>query len=312
MEVDFEGLRAFVAAAEELHFGRAAARLFLTQQALSKRVRRLEESLSVLLFDRTTRRVELTPAGHRFLTPAREALAAVDTAVKAVRGTTEGLRIDVYDERFTPMAMLRALIDRDPLLRIQPSMRQGLAVALPAVVNREIDAAFGRVHDLGRPWPPELARRLVHLEPVHVFVSEDHSLASRATLRMADLRPAGIAMPDPGGSVEWHGYLTRMSREFDIPLRFVEPAIGYRHFGELIRREQHSVGLGEASLDLPPDSGLRQIPLTDPVPLFAWWIVWHHQNRNPQLRRLLRLLPATPLPPTSTNSWLPTPDRSPS
>ncbi|MEV4258685.1 LysR family transcriptional regulator, partial [Spirillospora sp. NPDC049652] len=57
MDVDVPGLRAFVAAAEEMHFGRAAQRLFLTQQALSQRVRRLEAVLGAPLFERTTRRV---------------------------------------------------------------------------------------------------------------------------------------------------------------------------------------------------------------------------------------------------------------
>ena len=65
MEADIEGLRAFVVTAEELHFGRAGQRLFISQQALSKRIRRLEQALAVPLFERTTRAVELTEAGRR-------------------------------------------------------------------------------------------------------------------------------------------------------------------------------------------------------------------------------------------------------
>jgi DNA-binding transcriptional LysR family regulator len=76
VELDLRLLRHFVAVAEELHFTRAAARLYLTQQALSRDIRRLEEQLGVSLFTRTTRRVALTPEGQRLLTRARAARAA--------------------------------------------------------------------------------------------------------------------------------------------------------------------------------------------------------------------------------------------
>ncbi|MFI9842333.1 LysR substrate-binding domain-containing protein [Nonomuraea sp. NPDC051941] len=113
--------------------------------------------------------------------------------------------MDVYDERFTPLRMVRQASERDSRVRIELSMRQGLSVALPALRRLELDAAFGRVHDTPAPWPAELAYRLVRLEPLHAFVPEDHRLAARDVLRPADLREAGIAMPDPAGAAEWRG-----------------------------------------------------------------------------------------------------------
>ncbi|NUR86887.1 MAG: LysR family transcriptional regulator, partial [Nonomuraea sp.] len=88
-------LRVFVAVAEELHFGRAAGRLYVAQQALSRDVRRLEDQLGVPLLARTTRRVELTPAGVRLLPMARRLLAAHDELVADVRGTVRPLLVDV-------------------------------------------------------------------------------------------------------------------------------------------------------------------------------------------------------------------------
>ncbi len=85
MDLDLAQVRAFLAAAEELHFGRAADRLFLTQQALSKRIARLENELGVQLFTRDARAVQFTEAGRRFLAPARQALADADRAVEAAR-----------------------------------------------------------------------------------------------------------------------------------------------------------------------------------------------------------------------------------
>ncbi|WP_171169395.1 LysR family transcriptional regulator [Streptomyces sp. I05A-00742] len=291
MEPDLPGMRAFVAVAEDLHFGRAAARLFLTQQALSKRVRRLEDALAVPLLERTTRSVELTPAGRRFLPLAQDALAAFDTAVQTVRGAVRPLRVEVFAERFTPLRVLREAVARTPGLRVDLSMRQGLAAALPALQGRELDAAFGRVHDLGRPWPADLLHRPVHCEPLHAYVLAGHRLADRTDLRPADLRDAGITMPDPGGAEEWRGYLIRFCEDFGIPLRFADPAVGARDYGELMRREEQAVTVGEAGMDLPHDGRVRRIPLVDPAPLHLWSVIWHRSDRNPQLAALLRALP---------------------
>ncbi|MGW0200795.1 LysR family transcriptional regulator [Nonomuraea sp. NPDC003201] len=314
MEADIEGLRAFVVTAEELHFGRAGARLFISQQALSKRIRRLEEALTVPLFERTTRAVELTEAGERLLPRARDAVSAFDRAiqaVQAVRLADDPLRVDVYDERFTPLRMVRQASERDARVRIELSMRQGLSVALPALRRQELDAAFGRVHDTPAPWPAELAYRLVRLEPLHAFVPEDHRLAARDVLRPADLREAGIAMPDPAGAAEWRGYLVRLADRFGVPLRFNAPAIGQRHLVEQFLAEKSAVGLGEMSID-PAGSGLRRIPIVEPTPLMPWSIVWHRRNPRPLLRALLRQLRPRPLPaPSDPGAWVPEIDLTP-
>ncbi|MEV1003938.1 LysR family transcriptional regulator [Nonomuraea sp. NPDC050202] len=298
-------MRAFVVTAEELHFGRAGARLFITQQALSKRIRRLEEALGIALFERTTRSIELTAAGRRFLPGAVAAVAAFDRAVEAVRADGDPIRVDVYDERFTPLRLVREASERDPRLRVELSMRQGLAVALPALRRQEIDAAFGRAHDLPGPWPEELAHRLVHLEPLAAFVPEDHVLAGKSELRPADLRAGGIAMPDPAGATEWRGYLERLAARLGVPLRFNAPAIGVRHLVEQFLREKSAVGLGEMSIDAA-GSGLRRIPIVEPVPLLPWSVVWHRRNPRPLLCALLaQLRPARPPDPADPRYWLP-------
>lgn len=83
--MDLKQLRYFIAAAEELHFQRAARRVNLSQPALSHQIKNLETELGVVLLARTRRSVELTPAGQVFLERAREALALVDTAVRETR-----------------------------------------------------------------------------------------------------------------------------------------------------------------------------------------------------------------------------------
>src|SRR5258706_4730422 len=79
-QFELRQLRCFVAAAEELHFGRAAARMNMTQPPLSRQIQLLEHVLGVRLLDRTSRAVKLTPAGRVFLLDARRILCLTDTA----------------------------------------------------------------------------------------------------------------------------------------------------------------------------------------------------------------------------------------
>ncbi|HEX2073368.1 MAG TPA: LysR substrate-binding domain-containing protein [Geodermatophilus sp.] len=91
-EVDLRLLRYFVATAEELHFGRAAARLHLSQPTLSVQIRRLERMLGVQLLDRSSRHVALTAAGAVFLEESRRLLTSAERAVEAARQAAEGSR----------------------------------------------------------------------------------------------------------------------------------------------------------------------------------------------------------------------------
>ena len=89
--IELRQLRYFVAVAEELHFGRAAERLHMSQSPLSRAIRELERDLGVVLFVRTTRRVELTAAGSVLLERARRALVEIDGAIAEVQ---RSLRLD--------------------------------------------------------------------------------------------------------------------------------------------------------------------------------------------------------------------------
>lgn len=95
--MELHSLRYFVAVAEELHFSRAAARLHITQPALSRQIRLLEEELGIMLLRRTKRTVELTEAGATFLPEIRKALQQIESAIqvaqRAARGEIGSLKI---------------------------------------------------------------------------------------------------------------------------------------------------------------------------------------------------------------------------
>lgn len=88
--MEFRQLHYFIAVAEELHFGRAAESLHLSQPALSKQIQALEDSLEIQLFERTQHWVKLTPAGQKFLETARRVLHTVEEGIQITRQIADG------------------------------------------------------------------------------------------------------------------------------------------------------------------------------------------------------------------------------
>lgn len=285
MDLDLAQVRAFVAAADELHFGRAAEVLYLSQQALSKRVRRLEETLGVTLFARDTRSVRLTEPGRRFLDPARRVLAAGDAAVATARQDVRPLRLEVWGGLYQPTRTIREVLDRTPECDIELGTGRGLASAVSALHRDEIDAAFGRVHPWDRPWPSGLAHRLVRLEPVAVVLSARHPLAGAQRLRPADLRGTRLWFPAAAERID---FLHRFAAAFGIETEFSGVNLGADAFADHLREAQDRVSIIVADARLPDLDGLRLVSLVEPVPLYAWSLVWPAEAPHPGVETLLR------------------------
>ncbi|MEV6873467.1 LysR family transcriptional regulator [Amycolatopsis sp. NPDC051128] len=288
MDLDVAQVRAFVATAQERHFGRAAQSLFLTQQALSKRIRKLEDTLSTPLFLRTNRSVELTADGERFLPHARELLRVADAAVAAMGADDRPLRLDVVDYRLSPMFLLRRLAAHEPGLRIDRVTGRGFANAIDPLLSGELDAAFGRVTGCGRPLPDELEHRLVRLEPLVALLAPEHPLAVQNVLRLEELRADGIWLPGLSGPAEWLSYLHELCEEFGVPIDDSGVSYDLRHTLEQTRYGKRRVTLAGADMELAPDLNLKVVPF-EPSPLFPWSLVWRRGKAHPALRRLLVL-----------------------
>jgi DNA-binding transcriptional LysR family regulator len=286
MELDLGQVRAFVVTAEQLHFGHAAGRLFLTQQALSKRIRQLERTLGEPLFVRGTRGVELTSAGHRFLPHAHQLLEAADAAVQAAQPASWPLRVDVWGHVQAPVRMVRQLIDQAPELRIQLSMRRSLPAALEALEHREIDACLGRVQDLGQPWPTGLTHRPVLLERLAVAVDAQDPLADASLLRPTDLHEWILWVPAAGSAPEVLGAYQRFADHFAIPMDSSGHNLGLEGIiGQLRTRPGRFTLLG-IDWPIPAQAGIALIPIT-PAPCCLWSLVWRQGDQHPLLEVLL-------------------------
>ncbi len=288
MDLDLTQVRAFVAAADGLHFGRAATQLFLTQQALSKRILRLEQALGEQLFVRGTRGVELSDAGRRFLPHARQLLAAADAAAFAAHPASWPLRIDVWGHVQAPLRMIRSILTTTPELTIELSMRRSLLAALEAIGRSEIDACFGRAHDLARPWPSGLSRRPVLLERLAVAVSVGHRLADAAILTPAGLAGHRFSLPASGTASEVHGWARQFADHFGLRLDTSGHNLGQEYTLDQLKADPQRFTLVGVDWPIPANADIRLIHL-EPTPGYLWSLVWQKENQHPLLDLLVEL-----------------------
>ncbi|WP_126641213.1 LysR family transcriptional regulator [Embleya hyalina] len=288
MDLDLARVRAFVAVADLRHFGRAAEQLAITQQALSKRLARLEAEVGAALVDRGGaggRGVTLTEAGARFLEPARRALAAGELAVGAVRDARPALRLDVWGHLYAPMRTVAQVLDAAPDLDLEPSAGRDLPSVASAILRGDVDAGFGRVHPLPGRAPLGLTHRLVRLEPVDAVVGPDHPLAGAAELRPGQLRDSVLWCP---AAVDRLDFLARFAAAFGIVEWAAGPNLGLTPFLEHLRDDPTCFALLPADGPLPDGLAVRSIPLVAPTPLYAWSLLWHPDRPHPRLDALLR------------------------
>jgi DNA-binding transcriptional LysR family regulator len=206
VDVHVRELRAFVAVAEELHFTRAAERLFVTQPSLSRQVAALERAVRTPLLHRDARAVTLTAAGRALLPGAREAVEAWeraqrDVAAEAAReaaALTVGLATGVGRGLLAAVARHLRVARPDATLAMRQVTWDDPTAGLG---DRSTDVAFAF---LPLPASAGLAWRVLFTEPRQVALPADHRLAARGRLALADLRDEPfLALPAPPGRAFW-------------------------------------------------------------------------------------------------------------
>jgi DNA-binding transcriptional LysR family regulator len=287
--LDLRQLRYFVTVAEELHFSRAAARLHLAQSALSAQIRQLEAELGGPLLVRSTRRVELTPAGEALLADGRAILAAVEGALGRARALVrgEGSSLVIGSLGPVPGALLAPLLSRfgtsHPQVRVEvrafdfsdlvDGLRQGRA---------DLAFVYAPLHE------PDLVLTPLLSEQRMVVVPRTHRLARRRSLRPEDLGgEIFITQPDSAPQ-EWRDFWMLVDE------------LGYRppvspYIGEKLEEWLHLIGRGEGIDTCPaiisryyawPD--VTFIPLVD-APPSTLVLAHHHEVRSPLVAEFVEL-----------------------
>ncbi|OUM01171.1 LysR family transcriptional regulator [Variovorax sp. JS1663] len=188
--IDLRAWRQFLAVAEELHFGRAAQRLHMTQPPVTQAIAQLEKTLGVVLFDRTRRRVALTPAGEALLPEVRELLSRAQALPLRARAAAAGevgrVRLAFVStigfERLP--AWVREFRLQCPEVALELVEATG-DVQLEAFARGEIDAGL-MLHSPGFA-PPALERLAVSQEPLVLALPSKHPLARAPKVPLAEV-----------------------------------------------------------------------------------------------------------------------------
>ncbi|MFF2848382.1 LysR family transcriptional regulator [Streptomyces sp. NPDC058001] len=276
--MELRTLRYFVAVAEELHFGRAASRLHMSQPALSRAIKQLESEVGAALFDRSSAGVALTPVGTVLLDEARALLDRADRVrvrVAAAAGAatlTVGILGDSTDPAATRLAGAYRRRHPDVEVRVRETDLTDPTCGLHAGL---VDVALTR----GPFDGTGLSVKELRADPVGALLRADDPLARREGLKSADLAdrrwfrfPAGT---DPLWQAYWNG--------------------GEPREGPVVRAVQEcrqavlwNGTVGMTLLDHDPGEGLTVVPLVD-MPPSRVVAAWHEGDTNPLIHSFVRI-----------------------
>jgi DNA-binding transcriptional LysR family regulator len=289
LDLDLRRIRYFVALADELHFGRAAERLFITQPELSRQIRKLEQELGVDLLTRSSRHVDLTLAGRQLLEDARPLLASADAAARRVRRAATGrATLTVGFLVGDPIIQLvRAFDATHPdtdvdVARIYWSDQPG------ALLHDHVDISFVHlpIDDDG------LAMAHLYSVPRMALLPGSHRLAARSEIAIRELADDPVIV-HWGASPVWDAWLNidprpdgRRPRRGPT-VRNVEEKIEVVGTGRAIGFIAASV---TTAIQIPPE--VTAIPVVD-IPPIEVCLAWKADRRSEAIRDLVATARAT-------------------
>ncbi len=279
--MELRQLRYFVAVAQELHFARAAQRLHLSQQALSFQIKQLEDELGTALFERTTRRVELTPAGQAFLNEVELALehlqSGIQTAQRAGRGELGQLRVGYLSMTLYNImpSTVRVFRERYPEVEVvlhemvPPTLEEG-------ILSGEIDAGLSGLS--GKHYP-DLDYEILYRDTVAVALPKGHPLEACKGIPLAALANEPFVM------------YSRLQKKhsFDQIIALCQQAGFSPHIVQEVATEQAVISLVAAGAGIAlVVSSLHTVRadevtyrcLIDPVIEANYGTVWRRDNRS--------------------------------
>lgn len=290
-QLDLHHFRCVVTLAEELNFGRAAARLHMSQPPLSRLIGEVERAVGARLFERTTRRVTLTPVGEVMLGEARSVLARAEQALESVRAAVRR-QAGKVSLGYTWLAFQTVL---PPLLARLREHDHDLSVDLVELGSAALAEALACGHvDLGFAGEPlEVAgfeSVLLHTAPLHVTLPAGHPLAGRERLELAALAGETLLLHPRHEYPRFYDRLLEACREAGFT-----PTVHHREARQncaaLVATGQ-GVLLTPAACTPPLPAGLRCLPLHGaPAALRAEvWSVLPAAAESPPVRALRELI----------------------
>lgn len=289
--MELRHLRYFVAVAEELHFGRAAERLHITQPPLSQQIADLEKELGVRLLERTKRRVQLTDAGRLFLQGAQDVLAQAETIVRTAQRASRG-EVGTLSVGFVPVADLSVLPWALPIFRGRfPKVQLALhslhgAAQIEALREGRIDVGL-----LYLPFTDDtLVVEPILDEPLIVVLPERHPLARRRQIRLRLLATEPFIFFPRHRHPGFYDLIVSFCRQADFSLMNVVQEADHIQTSLGLTAMGIGVSLQPASIQALHRRGVVYRPLRPPVPRVTLAIAFRRGNPSEVLRAFLGIV----------------------
>ncbi|RDI50552.1 LysR family transcriptional regulator [Nocardia mexicana] len=319
MDLDPASVRAFVAAFDEGQFSHAAAVLGLSQQAVSKRIAKLEAQLGAALFDRVPAGIAPTAAGVRLLPHARSLLAVAEAAVAAVREQPRPLRVAIQGERQGAFEQMRFYLDHNLESDTEIVISNVSVTSRDMLVSGRADAAFARPHGGPHPLPPEIAAAPAYLDAAHLLVGKDHPLARRSSVPLRELGDMTVWIPGAAIPSEWADFYRELSEFCGVTIDTTPKSRqsggdgaggdGITAMLDLIAASDSLATVSGDNFRNPWHPRIRRLPIVDPTPAYPHALLWSTTNTHPGLPHLVDYFRDNYNNDLAADCWIPAPDR---
>ncbi|BFO55077.1 MULTISPECIES: LysR family transcriptional regulator [Comamonadaceae] len=288
--MELRHLRYFAVLADELHFGRAAARLNMSQPPLSVAIRQLEERVGAQLFERTPKEVRLTPAGRALKASARRVLAQAEEALSEARGVAAGLAgrlrigfVGAMLYRGLPQA-LGVFQQRHPGVRVSlQELNSGEQIG--ELLHDRLDLGF--VHT--SRMPATLQQRLLVTEPFMCCLPAGHRLARRKVIDLRDLAGEPFVLFARAVSPDYHARILSICASAGF-----QPEIGHevRHWLAVVSLVSQGLGVAlvPQAMEHSRLPGAVFRPVGPAVAQSEAYAVWPAAPENPLVGDLMAIL----------------------
>ncbi|MFO1139002.1 MAG: LysR family transcriptional regulator [Paracoccus sp. (in: a-proteobacteria)] len=280
MAVTFRQLRYFLVLAEELHFGRAAERLNISQPPLSTSLKQLEENLGFALLQRNQRGVQLTPAGRVYAESVRQVLTQLEAAEAAAAQTARKVT-GKLTVAFVPSMLFRNLDTtikefHEAYPEVELHLREMNTVSqIEGLMNRSIDLGF--VHSVS--LPEQIAEQVLETERLMCCVPRDHRLAARGRIRLSDLEDEKVLLFSREFAPQFYDKIVsllasrsnRLYSGYHIQHWFTVVALVNRGMG---------VSLVPQSLSRSKFGNVRYLEIDEAEAEHRVSLLWHKDNHN--------------------------------
>lgn len=289
--MEIRQLKYFLVLADELHFRKAAEKLFIVQPALSKQIKNLEEELGITLFERNRRRVQLTAAGAYFRQEVADLLNRLEVVANRARLVSEGsggeIRMGYVGScihTFLP-DVIAALHDQFSHIHLYMDEMTTYA-QLQALQRGALDIAFCRNPELGARF----GRQLVFRETFSLVLPEKHAVTTDSFSGMEQLADEAFILPKRADGSQYYHLQLSICENAGFNPRIAHETV-HGHTALKMVDQAFGISILPTSFQTVTTARLRFIELQDIWQRSEITAVWDRENPNPSLARLLQLLP---------------------